>query len=130
MGMARRRPQPQGEGSFVVHFLVVHVTVLLVLAFFILFAASKAEGLVALLGNVLGVWVIIVAVLHIVAYFLPGTFGMREGMMHGGGMMHGRWMHQWSDEAQPQASPTTPSQAVPAPATPAPKQETTTPKKP
>ena len=95
-----------------VHILIVHVTLLLIVAFFILFAASRAEGLVALLGNVLGVWVVIVAVLHIVAFFIPGMFGMKgEGMMRDG--MHGHWMHHWGE---PQAAPAQPAQPVPPPA--------------
>ena len=95
-----------------VHFLVVHVTLLLIVAFFILFAASKAEGLVALLGNVLGVWVVIVAILHIVAFFMPGMFGMKggPGMMHDR-MMRGPWMHHWGEP-----TPTTPAQPIPPPA--------------
>jgi len=97
----------------VVHFLLLHVTVLLILAFFILFAAQKADGLVALFGYALGVWMLIVAVLHVAAFFMPGMMGMK------GDMMHGRWMHHWAGEAQPQTAPAAPAQ--PAPTTPAPK---------
>jgi len=85
-----------------VHALILHVTLLLILAFFILFAASKAEGLVALFGNVLGIWVIAVAVLHIVGYFMPGMMGM-----HGEGVMHDQWMHHWG--GQPAPAPATPN---------------------
>lgn len=102
-----------------VHFLIAHVTILLVVAFFILFAASKAEGIVALFGNVLGVWVVIVAILHIVGFFMPGMMGMKgPGMMHDG-MMHGHWMHHWDGDAQ--TAPATPAQPAPAQAVPAPK---------
>ena len=97
-----------------IHFLVVHVTLLLIVAFFILFAASRADGLLKLFGSVLGVWVVIVAVLHIVAFCMPGMMGMKG--MHEG-MMHGQWMHHWGPEAPtaapaPAATPATP----PAPA--------------
>src|SRR5579863_3642687 len=98
--------------------LIVHVTLLLVVAFFILFAAQKADGLVSLLGTVLGVWVVIVAVLHVVGFFMPGMMGMKD--MHESGMRE-HWMHHWGyDSASPTAAP---NQPVPPaqPATPAPK---------
>jgi hypothetical protein len=94
-----------------IHFLVVHVTLLLILAFFILFAASRADGLLKLFGGALGLWVVIIAVLHVVAFCMPGMMGMKG--MHDG-MMHGPWAHHWGSEA-PAAAP------APAPATPAPK---------
>ena len=96
-----------------IHFLVLHVTVLLIVAFFILFAASKADGIVGLFGKVLGVWVVLVALLHVVGFFMPGMMGMKPGMMPGG-MMHGHWMHHMgSDGAQP--APMTPAMPAPAP---------------
>jgi hypothetical protein len=91
----------------VVHFLVLHVTVLLIVAFFILFAASKAEGIVALFGRILGAWVVLVAILHVVGFFVPGMMGMK-----GDGMMHDHWMHHWGEQAAPAG-------AAPASATPA-----------
>jgi len=94
---------------------------LLIVAFFILFAAQKADGLVSLLGNVLGAWVVIIAVLHIVGFFMPGMMGMKApGTMHGG-MMHEHWMHGWGgrpDGAAPQPAPAAapaPTQTPPAP---------------
>ncbi len=104
-----------------IHFLVVHVTLLLIVAFFILFAASRADGLIRLFGTVLGVWVVIVAVLHVVAFCMPGMMGMKG--MHEG-MMHGQWMHHWGSADAGYA--TTPVQPAP-PATPA---APSTPKKP
>jgi uncharacterized membrane protein required for colicin V production len=97
-----------------IHFLVLHVTLLLIVAFFILFAASRADGLLKLFGSVLGVWVVIVAVLHIVAFCMPGMMGMKG--VHDG--MHGQWMHHWGSEA-PTAAPA--PAVAPAPAMPAPK---------
>lgn len=103
------------------HFMLIHVTILLILAFFILFAASKADGFVRLLGYVLGGWLVLAAVLHVAAPFVPGMSGMHEGMMHG------HWMHRWDDKeplptqvpspAQP-AQPAAPPAPAPAPKTP------------
>lgn len=94
-----------------IHFLIMHVTVLLIVAFFILFAASKADGLVALFGRILGAWVVLVAILHIVTCFVPGLMGKAMGPMHDG-MMHEHWMHPW---VQQQAAPTAaPAQTAPA----------------
>jgi hypothetical protein len=98
-----------------IHFLVLHVTLLLIVAFFILFAASRADGLLRLFGNVLGGWVVIIAVLHILAFCMPGMLGMKG--MHEG-MMHGQWMHHWgSSDAGPATTPVQPAPAT-APATP------------
>lgn len=96
------------------HFLIAHVTVLLIVAFFILFAASKAEGIISLFGNILGVWVIVIAILHVVAHFMPGTFGMKPGTMHG------HWMHHWGEQQTAPAPAAAPAKPAPAPAKPAP----------
>ena len=109
------------------HHLIIHVTMLLIVAFFILVVAQKAEGFVSLLGNILGAWVVIAAVLHIVAFFMPGMMDMKApGMMHGG-MMHEHWMHECGgkpDGLAPQPAPAA------APAKPAPMQAAPAPKKP
>src|SRR5262245_3822226 len=57
--------------------VVLHVTLFLVLAFFVLFAAQKAEGLVKLLGNVVGVWLLILAILVIIGCVTAPMFGGR-----------------------------------------------------
>jgi hypothetical protein len=57
--------------------VVLHVTLFLTLAFFVLFAAQKADGLVKLLGNVIGVWLLILAVLVIVGCVTAPMFGGR-----------------------------------------------------
>lgn len=100
-----------------IYFLLMHVTLLLIVAFFILFAASKAEGIVSLFGNILGVWVVLVALLHIVGFLMPGMMG-KAGMMEGG--MHGHWMHHGGQEdaqpapaAAPAAAPTAQPAAAP-----------------
>jgi len=103
----------------VIHFLIAHVTVLLIVAFFILFAASKTEGLVALFGRILGIWVVLVAILHIVGFFAPGMMGMKG---FSPGAMHDHWMHHWG-QPEGAAPAATPAPAAPAaqPAAPAPK---------
>ena len=55
--------------------VVLHVTLFLTLAFFVLFAAQKAQGLVKLLGTIVGVWLLILAVLVIVACVTAPMFG-------------------------------------------------------
>lgn len=102
-----------------VHFMLMHVTVLLIVAFFVLFAASKAEGIVRLFGYLLGAWLMLGAVLHVVGFFMPGTLGMKPGMH--GGMMHDHWMHHWGQTEQPAPAKPAPAPAAAPPATPAPK---------
>ncbi len=94
-----------------IHFVIAHVTILLIAAFFILFAASKADGLLALFGRILGAWVILVAVLHVVGCFAPGMMA-RTGF--GPGAMHDHWMMQyWSPSPVTVPAPVQP--AAPAP---------------
>jgi hypothetical protein len=113
------------------HFMIIgallHVTVLGVIAFFILFAASRAEGFVALLGRLLGYWILLLAL----AGLAFGIFGAVTGrhMMGPGWMMHHRgWDHMgppgtWNEPVPPPTgAPATPAPeqpAKPAPATPA-----------
>lgn len=92
------------------HFMIMHIATLLIVAFFIFFAAQKAEGLVSLFGYVLGALLLLGALFHIVGLFVPGM-AMKMGM-HDDGMMRGHWMHH--DDMQP-AVPTQPA----APAKPA-----------
>jgi|HubBroStandDraft_5_1064220.scaffolds.fasta_scaffold457528_1 hypothetical protein len=95
------------------HFMIMHIATLLIVAFFIFFAAQKAEGLVSLFGYILGALVVLGALYHIVGLFVPGM-AMKMGM-HDEGMMRGHWMHH--DDMQP-AAPMAPAVA-PAPAKPA-----------
>lgn len=46
--------------------LVIHVTVLAIVGYLLLFTASKAEGIVALIGRLLALWVFLLAVLSVV----------------------------------------------------------------
>jgi hypothetical protein len=102
----------------------LHVTVLAIIGYFLLYTASKADGLVALIGRVLGLWVFLLAILSVVAV---ATMPMSGGKPFGVDMMHGRgmgWMHRWDRDGAPdqQVAPaTTPPGAAPAtPSTPAP----------
>ena len=100
---------------------VGHTLIVAVLAFFILFAASKSDGFVRLLGNVLGWLLLIAAVLGLVA----GIFHLMTGkpmMMEGERGPH--WMMHWEHGAPtgappPAAAPQTVPPAQPTtPATP------------
>jgi hypothetical protein len=73
--------------------IVLHVTVLAIIGYLLLFTASKAQGLVALIGRLLGIWVFLLAILSVLAVagapMLSGTpFG--AALMHD----HGGWMHR------------------------------------
>jgi hypothetical protein len=61
-------------------FGLLHATALLVIAFFIWFAASRSDGLLRTLGRILSVWLILLAVASII-------FGIVAPKHH----MHG-WM--------------------------------------
>jgi hypothetical protein len=98
---------------------VGHTLIVAVLAFFVLFAASKSDGFVRLLGNVLGWILLIAAVLGLVV----GIFHVMTGkgpLMEGGS----RWMMHWEHGTPPPGAPppaaapqTTPAQPA-APPTP------------
>lgn len=107
---------------FLMH-AVMHLMAALILSFFILFAASKADGIVKLFGNVLGILILVLAIAGVVL----GALHMHDHKdMMGGDRMHGwgpPWMHHDDgDESPAQATPpATPAQpATPAPAQPAP----------
>lgn len=93
---------------------VLHATVIAVIAFFILFAASKAEGFVGLLGRLLGYWVLLIAIAALAGGIYFGLNGKPPGeMWHG----HPGWMHHWGPGG-PMMQPPPPPGAVPAPAAP------------
>ena len=82
-----------------------HVLVVAVVAFFVLFAASKAEGFVKILGNVLGYLLLIFAVLLIVcAAFAPTSDGRT-------GFSATHWGMSWGYHTQgpPPAQPALPA---------------------
>ncbi len=62
---------------------VLHATVAGVIGFFVLFAASKASGIVRLVGTILGWWLWIIAILSIVCVFVCPMMGDKgAGWMH------------------------------------------------
>lgn len=84
-----------------------HAIIVAVVAFFVLFAASKADGFVKILGNVLGWLLLIIAFLALVCglsapFFGGHPFGMEGWGMHPG-MMGPHWDH-WH-HLQPPAPP-------------------------
>jgi hypothetical protein len=97
---------------------ILHATVAGIVGFFVLFAASKAEGIVKFVGTILGWWLWIIAVISIVCVFVCPMMGDKGGAW--ADRMHG-WMHDGGkpEAASPMATPE-PAKPAPAPA-PAPK---------
>jgi hypothetical protein len=98
-------------------FHIIHsVMILLIIAFFVLFAASKADGLVKLLGTVLGLLLLVFAVLHLALGIMAMNGGKPFGIdmhdMHGGWMHHG-WMHHDGDQNGPGMMGPPPAQPAP-----------------
>ncbi len=92
--------------------VVVHVTLLLIVAYFILYTASKTGGLVGAIGKLLSLWVFALAVL--VGICMTGS-GDRCGFMD---MMKGHmdsWMHEPEQSAQPAPAPSPNPQVQPSP---------------
>jgi hypothetical protein len=72
--------------------IVLHTTLLAIVGYALLFSASKASGVVALIGRVLGLWVFALAILSVAAVVTAPMFGGKPfgmEMMHD----HGGWMH-------------------------------------
>jgi hypothetical protein len=91
---------------------ILHATVAGVIGFFVLFAASRADGIVKLVGTLLGWWLWIVAVLSIVCIFVCPTMGAKGmGWMHDHTDMHGDAMAPAKPDA---AAPAKPEAAAPA----------------
>ena len=100
---------------------VLHVTVLSIVGYLLLWSASKAEGIVALIGRLLGLWVFLLAILSLVAMVTAPMFGGKPfgmDMGHGPGMMH-HWGPPPGMGAPPPPAPDRPAPpAAPAPAKP------------
>ncbi len=75
---------------------LLHATILAVVGFFVLFAASRAEGLVKRIGNILGAWLYILAALALIGWIVVAAMG---GAMLGHHMMG--FHHQWGPSAWP-----------------------------
>ncbi|MGA7675441.1 MAG: hypothetical protein WCA78_10415 [Rhizomicrobium sp.] len=90
---------------------VHHVIVVAVIAFFVLFAASKANGFVKILGNVLGYLLLIAAVLCFLAAATAPFFGGRPFGMNAMGYMHPGMEQGWDHHMQgpPPAQPAPPA---------------------
>jgi len=84
---------------------LLHVLAIAVAAFFILFAASKAEGFVRFLGNLLG-WILLLgAILVLAAAIYTVTTGQHPPWLdrfHGGEMMHGNEQSPGAPTSQPE----------------------------
>lgn len=92
---------------------VLHLTALAVLGFFVLFAASKAQGLIKWIGNILGVWLFLLVVVVVVGCATAPMFGGKPfGLAIEDHMRSGRTHHGCDDV---RAVPRT-EQAAPAPA--------------
>jgi len=91
---------------------VLHATVIAIIAFFVLYAAGRSEGFTALLGRLLGYWVLLIAILALVGGIYCGMSGKGPADMMRG---HPAWMHHWGPPP-PEAAP--PAAATPAPAKP------------
>ena len=97
---------------------VLHATVLAIVGYALLWTAAKVEGVVALIGRVLGLWVFLLAILSVVAVATMPMFGGKPfgmEMMHDGDRGPG-WMHHWDRGPGPAG---TQSAAPAAPAAPA-----------
>jgi len=78
--------------------IIAHTLIVAVIAFFVLFAASKADGFVRLLGTVLGWIILIVAVLSLLA----GIYHLATGK---GPMMGDHWMMRMQTGPETPAPP-------------------------
>ena len=97
--------------------IVLHVTVLAIVGYLLLWTASKAQGVVAFIGWLLGLWVFVLAILSVVAVMSAPMFGGRPFGME---MMrdHGGWMHDWNRGDESSRGPGQPSSPNSAPAKP------------
>jgi hypothetical protein len=97
--------------------VVLHVTVLAIIGYLLLWTASKAQGVVAFIGWLLGLWVFVLAILSVVAVVAAPIFG---GKPFGMEMMRGHdgWMHDGYGGDESSRGPGQPSRPNPAPARP------------
>ena len=79
---------------------ILHATAVAVIGFFVLFAAGKADGLLRTIGNVLGIWLFILAILALVGGATAPMFGGRPFGFPMMDQMHHGWMHQWQYPGQ------------------------------
>ena len=90
-----RRPRDGGMPMFWIFGAVLHATAFAVIGFFVLFAASKTDGLLGALGKLLGAWLYLLAILAIAcAVLMPLTGGHLFGMTMPE-RMGPAWMSHW-----------------------------------
>jgi len=92
---------------------LLHATAFAVIGFFVLFAASRSQGLLKAIGNILGAWLFILAVIAVICAGLATRFG--GGPL--GYRMMGDYRHPWMQPGRPfgdQPSPAAPGSASPA----------------
>ena len=85
---------------------ILHATAVIVIAFFVLFAASKASGWLKILGTILGGWLIVLAILGIVIAAVAPSMGMGHHEMRG-------WMTHQGYQAPAPPTPTAPAKPTP-----------------
>ncbi len=108
------------EPHFLIHALAF-ATVIATIGFFVLFAASKAEGLLKAFGTVLGLWVLLLTGIIVVGGITASMFGGRPfGMQmmddQKGPWMHRGWMHDgWGHMGPPPADSATPAKPAEPP---------------
>ena len=97
------------------HFIggvVLHATVLAVIGYALLFSATRTAGVVALIGRILGIWLFVLAVLSVVAFFVLPRPDRMAWPPHGM-FQHGPpGMHPWGP---PPGMPPPPGANQPAP---------------
>ena len=94
--------------------VLFHALAIAVVAFFILFAASKAEGFVRLLGNLLGWIILLAAILFLAMAGYDMTTGQRPPWLE---RAHG-WMMRGSENGAARSLPAPPASPNEPPATP------------
>lgn len=91
--------------------VVLHATAMAVIGFFVLFAASKASGLVRAVGTALGWWLWLLAALFVVCALARPWMGDKDQGWADHWKMGG-WMHDQAPSSQGPA-PATGSQPTP-----------------
>jgi hypothetical protein len=85
---------------------ILHATAIAAIAFFILFAAERAHGFTALLGRLLGYWVLLLAI----GALAVGIMHAMSGKPFGPPWMHDHWDHMRpAEQPGPASGPTVPA---------------------